>query len=170
MGHSGYLGAACLAMYFANGYNSGSDDGMEAFRILLMHPLPREWTEKCFVAFLLLLSRSEYSDLKRISILRDVIDALEKRGYPSISATPAHATLIVRQTFMIINENSWLIAYSASGKWLARPFSRRTTGLQSYGLRCALIRRSFNTAPWKPRLRYKSQRNKPLVLLAVLLA
>lgn len=140
---------------------------MEAFRILLTRPLPREWTEKCFVAFLLLLGRSEYSDSKRIRTLRGVIDALEKRGYPSISAKAAHATVIVRQTPMIIKEKSWLIAYSASGKWLAKPFSRRTTGLHSYGFRCALIRRSFNTAPWKSRLRYKSQRNKPVVLLAL---
>lgn len=79
---------------------------MEAFRILLMHPLPREWTEKCFVAFVLLLGRSEYSDSKRIRTLRGVIDALEKRGYPSISAKAAHATVIVRQTPMIINEKS----------------------------------------------------------------
>lgn len=79
---------------------------MEAFRILLMRPLPREWTEKCFAAFLLLLSRSEYSDSKRIRNLRGVIDALEKRGYPSISAKAAHATVIVSQTPMIINEKS----------------------------------------------------------------
>ncbi|CAG8897027.1 unnamed protein product [Penicillium egyptiacum] len=73
----------------------GSDNGMEAFRILLMRPLPtREWTEKCFVAFILLLSRSEVSDSKRIRTLRAVIDALEKRGYPSISASAAHATVI----------------------------------------------------------------------------
>lgn len=79
---------------------------MEAFRILLLRPLPREWTEKCFLAFLLLLSRSEYSDSKRIRTIRGVIDALEKRGYPSISARAAHATVIVRQTLMIINEKS----------------------------------------------------------------
>ncbi|KAJ5392935.1 hypothetical protein N7465_011909 [Penicillium sp. CMV-2018d] len=70
------------------------DNGMEAFRILLLRPLPREWTEKCFLAFLLLLSRSEYSDSKRIRTIRGVIDALEKRGYPSISARAAHATVI----------------------------------------------------------------------------
>lgn len=69
---------------------------MEAFRILLMRPLPtREWTEKCFVAFLLLLSRSDISDSKRIRNLRCVIDTLEKRGYPSIGAKAAHATVIV---------------------------------------------------------------------------
>ncbi|KAK4866066.1 hypothetical protein LT330_008806 [Penicillium expansum] len=77
------------------GHTGGSDHGMEAFRILLMRSLPtREWTEKCFVAFLLLLSRSEVSDSKRIRSLRCVIDALEKRGYPSISARAAHATVI----------------------------------------------------------------------------
>ncbi|KAJ6177747.1 hypothetical protein N7519_008208 [Penicillium mononematosum] len=77
------------------GHTSGSDNGMEAFRILLMRPLPtKEWREKCFVAFLLLLSRSEFSDSKRIRILRGVIDALEKRGYPSISTNAAHATVI----------------------------------------------------------------------------
>ncbi|KAJ5471687.1 hypothetical protein N7530_009044 [Penicillium desertorum] len=77
------------------GHTSGSDNGMEAFRILLMRPLPtKEWREKCFVAFLLLLSRSEFSDSKRICILRGVIDALEKRGYPSISTNAAHATVI----------------------------------------------------------------------------
>ncbi|KAJ5260252.1 hypothetical protein N7505_009633 [Penicillium chrysogenum] len=73
----------------------GSDNGMEAFRILLMRPLPtKEWREKCFVAFLLLLSRSELPDSKRIRILRGVIDALEKGGYPSISTNAAHATVI----------------------------------------------------------------------------
>ncbi|KAJ5855132.1 hypothetical protein N7534_007675 [Penicillium rubens] len=77
------------------GHTSGSDNGMEAFRILLMRPLPtKEWREKCFVAFLLLLSRSELSDSKRIRILRGVIDALEKGGYPSISTNAAHATVI----------------------------------------------------------------------------
>ncbi|KAJ5847259.1 hypothetical protein N7455_011216 [Penicillium solitum] len=76
------------------GHSGGSDNGMEAFRILLTRPLPREWTEKCFVAFLLLLGRSEYSDSKRIRTLRGVIDALEKRGYPSVSAKAAHATVI----------------------------------------------------------------------------
>ncbi|KGO73909.1 Meiosis specific protein SPO22 [Penicillium italicum] len=77
------------------GHTGGSDYGMEAFRILLMRPLPtRDWTEKCFVAFLLLLSRSEFSDSKLIRNLRCVIDALEKRGYPSISARAAHATVI----------------------------------------------------------------------------
>lgn len=83
---------------------------MEAFRILLMRPLPtREWTEKCFVAFLLLLSRSEFSDSKRIRTLRGVIDALEKRGYPSISARTAHATVIVRQTLIMVNERADLL-------------------------------------------------------------
>ncbi|KAJ5375766.1 Meiosis specific protein SPO22 [Penicillium concentricum] len=77
------------------GHAGGSDNGMEALRILLMRPLPsREWTEKCFVAFTLLLSRSECSDSIRIRTLRGVIDALEQRGYPSISASAAHATVI----------------------------------------------------------------------------
>ncbi|KAJ5394574.1 uncharacterized protein N7487_012215 [Penicillium crustosum] len=85
-----------IIFHFARslGHSGGLDNGMEAFRILLMRPLPREWTEKCFAAFLLLLSRSEYSDSKRIRNLRGVIDALEKRGYPSISAKAAHATVI----------------------------------------------------------------------------
>ncbi|KAJ5053095.1 sporulation-specific protein 22 [Penicillium rubens] len=37
---------------------------------------------------------SELSDSKRIRILRGVIDALEKGGYPSISTNAAHATVI----------------------------------------------------------------------------
>ncbi|OQE34720.1 hypothetical protein PENCOP_c016G07080 [Penicillium coprophilum] len=77
------------------GHAGGSDNGMEALRILLMRPLPsREWTEKCFVSFTLLLSRSESSDPVRIRTLRGVIDALEQRGFPSISANAAHATVI----------------------------------------------------------------------------
>ncbi|KAJ5173573.1 Meiosis specific protein SPO22 [Penicillium coprophilum] len=77
------------------GHAGGSDNGMEALRILLMRPLPsREWTEKCFVSFTLLLSRSECSDPMRIRTLRGVIDALEQRGFPSISANAAHATVI----------------------------------------------------------------------------
>ena len=77
---------------------------MEALRRLLMRPLPAgEWTEKCFVAFLLLLSRSEMSDSARIHTLRDVIDALERRGYPSFSARTSHATVIVSQNLMIFN-------------------------------------------------------------------
>ncbi|CAI7602627.1 unnamed protein product [Penicillium glandicola] len=37
---------------------------------------------------------SELSDSKRIRTLKGVIDALEKRGYPSISASAAHAAVI----------------------------------------------------------------------------
>ncbi|KAI2695314.1 hypothetical protein CBS147332_9413 [Penicillium roqueforti] len=77
------------------GHIGGSDDGMEALRRLLMRPLPAgEWTEKCFVAFLLLLSRSDLSDSTRIQALQDVIDSLERRGYPSFSSRASHATLI----------------------------------------------------------------------------
>ncbi|KAJ5505097.1 Meiosis specific protein SPO22 [Penicillium fimorum] len=77
------------------GHAGGSNNGMEALRILLTRPLQsREWTEKCFVAFTLLLSRSEFSDSMRIRTLRGVIDSLEQRGHPSIRASAAHATLI----------------------------------------------------------------------------
>ncbi|EKV04023.1 hypothetical protein PDIG_83800 [Penicillium digitatum PHI26] len=87
------------------GHTGGSDHGMEAFRILLMRPLPtREWTEKCFVAFLLLLSRSDISDSKRIRNLRCVIDTLEKRGYPSIGAKAAHATVIVGFAITLLSQ------------------------------------------------------------------
>ncbi|KAJ9491475.1 hypothetical protein VN97_g1778 [Penicillium thymicola] len=89
------------------GHSGGSDNGMEAFRILLMRPLPREWTEKCFVAFLLLLSRSEYPDFNRIRTLGGVIDALEKRGYPSISARAAHACIWKMTGEALLKKDYW---------------------------------------------------------------
>ena len=68
--------------------------------ILLLLPLPtREWTEKCFVAFVVLLARSTEWDSTRIRALQDVIKALEHRGYPSISEGPAQATVMVRYTY-----------------------------------------------------------------------
>ncbi|KAJ5463934.1 Meiosis specific protein SPO22 [Penicillium sp. IBT 31633x] len=81
------------------GQTGGVDDGMEALRILLMGTLPSgEWREKCFVGFVLLLSRSlsldSGSDCSRTSTLRNLIDALEYRGLPSFRASAAQATII----------------------------------------------------------------------------
>lgn len=70
---------------------------MEALRILLMGYLPREWTEKCFLAYLLLMSRSMDWSSTRIQYVQGVLRALEHRGYPSFSGTTAQAAVIVRQ-------------------------------------------------------------------------
>ncbi|KAJ5441745.1 Meiosis specific protein SPO22 [Penicillium cf. griseofulvum] len=77
------------------GHAGGSDNGMEALRMLLMRPLPTtEWTEKCFISFMLLLSRLQCSHSMRICTLRSVLEALEQRGLPSISTGAAHASVI----------------------------------------------------------------------------
>ncbi|KAJ5554788.1 Meiosis specific protein SPO22 [Penicillium sp. DV-2018c] len=74
--------------------HSGLEDGMEALRILLMRPMPsHDWTEKCFVAFVLLMSRRPDTGLDGMSGLRDLIDDLEKRGFPDLSRSAAHATV-----------------------------------------------------------------------------
>jgi hypothetical protein len=68
------------------------------------------------------LSRSEFSDSKRICILRGVIDALEKRGYPSISTNAAHATVIVRQTLIIFNGKAdYLCTVYLENDWWCTP-------------------------------------------------
>lgn len=69
---------------------------MEAMNSLLLLPLPtREWTEKCFIAFTMLLARSKELDSTRIQSLQGVMEALDHRGYPSISAGAAQAIVMV---------------------------------------------------------------------------
>jgi hypothetical protein len=86
--------------------HSGLDDGMEAVRILLMRPMPsHEWMEKCFVAFVLLMSRRPDTGWDGMAGLRDVVDNLEKRGFPDFSTSAAHAVVIVRQSPIILTEN-----------------------------------------------------------------
>lgn len=72
---------------------------MEALRILLMGYLPREWTDKCFLAYLLLMSRSMNCRSTNIQYVQGVLKALEHRGYPSFSGRAAHAAVIVRQNY-----------------------------------------------------------------------
>ncbi|KAJ5780157.1 Meiosis specific protein SPO22 [Penicillium paradoxum] len=79
------------------GQTGGLDDGIQAFRILLTRPLPSsEWREKCFVCFVLLLSRIRDSDTDstHMSTLEDMLKELESSGYPSLSATAAQAAMI----------------------------------------------------------------------------
>jgi hypothetical protein len=80
---------------------------MEALRLLLLSPLPAgEWTEKCLVAFTLLLSRSVCSDSMRIANFQSMIEVLERRGIPPITTRAAHAIVIVRQDLIMVNKNS----------------------------------------------------------------
>jgi hypothetical protein len=69
---------------------------MEALNSLLLLPLPtRGWTEKCFIAFTILLVRSQEWDSTRIQSLQGVMEALDHRGYPSISERAAQAIVMV---------------------------------------------------------------------------
>ncbi|CAG8427289.1 unnamed protein product [Penicillium salamii] len=61
---------------------------------LLLVPLPREWTDKCFLAYLLLMSRCSNRDPRWIQGTESVIKALDHRGYPSFGPNTAHAAVV----------------------------------------------------------------------------
>ncbi|CAG8062261.1 unnamed protein product [Penicillium olsonii] len=65
-----------------------------ALHSLLTTTLPREWTDKCFLAYLVLISRSPERDQRWVYDTNHVIKSLEQRGYPSFGPTTAQAAVL----------------------------------------------------------------------------
>jgi hypothetical protein len=126
---------------------------------LLHVPLPtREWTEKCLIAYVVILTRSKASDSIQISCFQGVIEALKDRGYPSVSGNAAQAIVIVLYGVSLYQEEELANSInSAFGNCQVKGYSGMTTNLQWLGFTFALIPCFSLPAMTRPRSQFKCE-------------
>ncbi|KAJ5325421.1 uncharacterized protein N7506_008523 [Penicillium brevicompactum] len=88
----------------------------EALAALLLVELPREWTEKCFLGYLVLMTRCNPMDPNHIRTTSIMMQSLEHRGFPSFGPKTARAAVACLWKLIGIAVSAG--DYSAAISWL----------------------------------------------------